>query len=100
MSLLLLLNPKHYGQESIDTSDILVRKVRAYRKREEREEEAIAASLLAKRLKKSELPENVNPSKLASELVKPLQKNPNTALSPEKLKRLKMILILMIADLL
>ena len=95
MSLLLLINPKNYGDGN---ADVFKRKVKAYKKKEQDEEEALAAKLLRERLQESLLPQNVEPAKLASELIRPVQENPATALSPERLKRVKMILILMIAD--
>lgn len=95
MSLLFLLNPKNYGDGN---ADVFKRKVKAYKKKEQDEEEALAAKLLRKRLQESLLPQDVEPAKLASELVQPVQENPATALSPARLKRVKMILILMIAD--
>jgi hypothetical protein len=95
MSLLLLINPKNYGDGN---ADVFKRKVKAYKKKEQDEEEALAAKLLRERLQESLLPQDVEPAKLASELVQQVQENPATALSPARLKRVKMILILMIAD--
>lgn len=95
MSLLLLINPKNYGDGN---ADVFKRKVKAYKKKEQDEEEALAVKLLRERLQDSLLPQRLNPAKLASELVRPIQENPATALSPARLKRVKMMIILMIAD--
>jgi len=98
MTLIVLLNPKNWPTGGDDNADVFRRRVAAYKKKERLEEEAIAAQLLKARLDESLLPQDTEPAKLANELVNPIQENPATKLSPERLKRVKMILILMIAD--
>lgn len=96
MTLFFLLNPKHYGNN--DTSDVFRRRVKAYKKKEQQEEEAIAASLLSARLQESLLPQETEPATLASELLAPSNAPGINRLPPERIKRIKMLLILMIAD--
>lgn len=98
MTLILLLNPKNWPLSGDDNADVFRRRVKAYKKKEQQEDEAIAAQLLQARLQESLLPQETEPATLASELVSSIQENPATKLSPERLKRVKMILILMIAD--
>ena len=101
MSLLLLLNPKQYGGviETPDTSDILDVYIRKKRKYDELEE-AIAAQLLKAKQTDFVIPEKVNEDKLAKILrfkVDSISK-PDEVKGKERIKRIKMLLLLMALD--
>lgn len=98
MTLILLLNPKNWPLGGDDNADVFRRRVKAYKKKEQQEDEAIAAQLLQARLQESLLPQETEPAKLASELLAPSNAPGINRLPPERIKRIKMLLILMIAD--
>lgn len=98
MTLILLLNPKNWPLGGDDNADIFRRRVKAYKKKEQQEDEAIAAQLLQARLQESLLPQETEPATLASELLAPSNAPGLNRLPPERIKRIKMLLILMIAD--
>jgi len=98
MSLILLLNPK---QTLVDGADIFVkaRKYRALKRREEQEEEAIAAQLVLERLQAvSKSHETVEQT--AEEIIQPLfsETSPYPDLSKRRIRRVKMLVILMLLE--
>lgn len=100
MSLLLLLNPKQYGGAiTPDTSDILDVYIRKKRKYDELEE-AIAAQLLRARQTDLIIPENVNQDKLAKILRSKVDSvpKPNEVQGKERIKRIKVLLLLLAMD--
>jgi len=105
MSLILLLNPKQYPTGTIieDGADIFVkaRKYRALKRKEEQQEEAIAAQLVLERLQAvSKSHETV--TEIASEIIQPLfsETSPYPDLSKRRIRRVKMLVILMLLDIL
>jgi len=103
MSLILLLNPKQYPTGALieDGADIFVKakKYRALKREEELEEEAIAAKLVLERIQQGEIKAQ-QPDKLAQQLIAPLQSDssPYPDLSRKRIRRIKMLVILMLLD--
>lgn len=88
MTLFFLLNPKHYSN---DNADVFRRRVRAYKKRVEKEEDNIAAQILLQRLLQSEDIE----AEVKEEIVDLIAKEP--AINIERIfQRLKQIIPLIL----
>jgi hypothetical protein len=100
MSLFFLLNPKNFGYDQADVY-VKARKYKALKRQEEREEEAIAAQLVLERLQ-AQSTSNGTVKEIASEIVQPLfsETSPYPDLSKKRIRRVKMLVILMLLDIL
>lgn len=101
MTLLLLLNPKNWPLGGEDGADVFRRRVATYKKKQRREEEALAAKILEDRLLRGELPDEKNARKAARKIQLALNRDVERykSLTDAQKKKIKRLIVLMIADL-